>query len=66
MVGIDFGTTHSRVAVSRDEYNTMLINQHGKNSTPSYVAFTEKGVLVGQEAKDRALKDPTNTIFDIR
>ncbi|KAJ3694546.1 hypothetical protein LUZ60_010026 [Juncus effusus] len=32
---------------------------------PSYVAFTDSGILVGEAAKKQELQNPTNTVFDI-
>ncbi len=51
-VGIDLGTTNSAVAVV-DEYGkpVVLPNAEGETVTPSCVAFTETGVIVGSEAK---------------
>ncbi len=51
-VGIDLGTTNSAVAVV-DEYGKPVVvpNAEGETVTPSCVAFTETGVIVGSEAK---------------
>lgn len=51
-VGIDLGTTNSAVA-RVDEYDKAVIipNAEGEAVTPSCVAFTENGVIVGSEAK---------------
>lgn len=34
--------------------------------TPSYVAFTNEGPLVGFAAKNQAGSNPKNTIYDVR
>lgn len=38
----------------------------GQLQTPNYVAYTDDGVLVGHQAKEQALANPKNTIFDVR
>lgn len=67
IVGIDLGTTFSLAAyvengrphVVRDETGTALI--------PSCISFFDDGtVLVGSEAKNRALSDPEHTIFSVK
>ncbi|KAF9993120.1 70-kilodalton heat shock protein, partial [Entomortierella chlamydospora] len=64
-IGIDLGTTYSRVAVWKDNRVKVIANDRGNRSTPSYVAFTESGCLLGDDAKDQVATDPENTIFDI-
>ena len=51
-VGIDLGTTNSAIALV-DEYGKPVVipNAQGERVTPSCVAFTEYGVIVGSEAK---------------
>jgi molecular chaperone DnaK len=45
----------------------VLTNAEGARTTPSVVAFTEKGErLVGQVAKRQAITNPENTIFAIK
>jgi len=66
-VGIDLGTTNSVVAVVMGGETVVIPNQEGNRTTPSVVAFTEKGErLVGQVAKRQAITNPENTIFSIK
>ncbi|MCE5312315.1 MAG: molecular chaperone DnaK [Nitrospiraceae bacterium] len=66
-VGIDLGTTNSVVAVVVGGEPVVIPNQEGNRTTPSVVAFTEKGErLVGQIAKRQAITNPENTIFSIK
>ena len=64
ILGIDLGTTNSRMAVMDGGEATVLENSEGARTTPSVVAFTKSGErLVGQSAKRQAVTNPTNTIF---
>ena len=46
---------------------TVIPNAEGGRTTPSVVAFTEKGErLVGQVAKRQAVTNPENTVFSIK
>lgn len=63
IIGIDLGTTNSAVAVVQGETPTILENEDGGRTTPSVVAYTNDGVLVGEAAKRQALINPHNTFF---
>ncbi|HDH01584.1 MAG TPA: molecular chaperone DnaK [Nitrospirae bacterium] len=66
-IGIDLGTTNSVVAVMQGGEPVVIPNQEGSRTTPSVVAFTEKGErLVGQIAKRQSITNPENTIFSIK
>lgn len=62
-IGIDLGTTHSCAAVWRGDHAEIIANDQGKRLTPSCVAFTSAGRLVGEAAVNQAALNPTNTIF---
>lgn len=66
VIGIDLGTTYSCVAVWRNGGVEILPNEEGALTTPSWVAFTEEGRLVGQRAKFQAAKNPKRTLFNIK
>ncbi len=67
VIGIDLGTTNSVVSVMQGGEAVIVANQEGARTTPSVVAFTEKGErLVGQAAKRQAITNPENTIFSIK
>jgi molecular chaperone DnaK len=64
IIGIDLGTTNSVVAIMEGREPKVIVNEEGSRTTPSVVAFDEKGeVLVGQIAKRQAVTNPENTIF---
>ncbi|KAF7256312.1 hypothetical protein EG68_08968 [Paragonimus skrjabini miyazakii] len=65
-IGIDLGTTYCCVAVHHNGNNEVIPNQLGNLTTPSYVAFTEQGYIVGEEAKEQAPLNPRNTIYDAK
>lgn len=67
VLGIDLGTTNSAVAVFEGNEAKIIANKEGKNTTPSIVAFTDKGeVLVGDPAKRQAITNPEKTIYSIK
>ncbi|MBI5756465.1 MAG: molecular chaperone DnaK [Nitrospirae bacterium] len=67
VIGIDLGTTNSCVAVMTGGEPVVIPNAEGSRTTPSVVAFTDKGErLVGAIAKRQAITNPENTIFSIK
>lgn len=67
VIGIDLGTTNSCVSVFERGESKIIPNKEGKNTTPSVVAFTDKGeVLVGDAAKRQAVTNPDKTIYSIK
>lgn len=67
IIGIDLGTTNSCVALLEGTKPRVVENSEGDRTTPSIVAFTEKGeVLVGQSAKRQAVTNPDNTLFAVK
>jgi molecular chaperone DnaK len=67
IIGIDLGTTNSCVAIIEGGEVIVLANSEGGRTTPSVVAFTEKGeVLVGQTAKNQMITNPENTIRSVK
>ena len=67
VLGIDLGTTNSAMAVYEGNEGKIIANKEGKNTTPSIVAFTDKGeILVGEPAKRQAITNPQKTIYSIK
>ena len=67
VIGIDLGTTNSVVSVMEGGEPKVIANQEGSRTTPSVVAFTDKGeTLVGEPAKRQAVTNPHNTIYSIK
>lgn len=65
-IGIDLGTSKCCVGVVRDGRVDILENERTNKTTPSYVAFTDTERLVGEDAKDQATLNPTNTVFGVK
>ena len=67
VLGIDLGTTNSAMAVFEGNEAKIIANKEGKNTTPSVVAFTDKGeILVVDPAKRQAITNPEKTIYSIK
>ena len=67
VLGIDLGTTNSAMSVFEGGEAKIIANKEGKNTTPSIVAFTDKGeILVGESAKRQAITNPEKTIYSIK
>jgi chaperone protein DnaK len=64
VIGIDLGTTNSCVAIMEGKTPKVIENAEGARTTPSVVAFNQKGeLLVGTPAKRQAVTNPQNTFF---
>jgi molecular chaperone DnaK len=67
VIGIDLGTTNSCVAIMEGKEPKVIQNSEGSRTTPSIVAFTDKGErLVGQPAKRQAITNPLHTIYAVK
>jgi molecular chaperone DnaK len=67
ILGIDFGTTNSKMAYILLDEPVMIGNNEGKNITPSIVYYkNEDEVVVGELAKRNLILDPENTISSIK
>ncbi len=67
LIGIDLGTTNSCACVMESGERRVIPNREGSRTTPSVVAFTEKGdVLVGHIAKRQAVTNPQRTLFAVK
>ena len=67
IIGIDLGTTNSCVAVLEGSEPKVITNEEGDRTTPSVVAFDDKGeTIVGQFARRQATMNYENTIFSAK
>ncbi len=67
VIGIDLGTTNCCAAFMDGGAPVVIPNKEGARTTPSVVAFTERGDrLVGQIARRQAVTNPQNTVFAVK
>lgn len=67
IIGIDFGTTNSKMAYMLLDMPVMIENAEGKKVIPSVVHFAESGeVIVGEFAKRSLVAYPSRTIASIK
>ncbi|MDR1207283.1 MAG: molecular chaperone DnaK [Rickettsiales bacterium] len=67
VLGIDLGTTNSAMAFMDGADPKIIENAEGQRTTPSVAAFTSGGEqLVGITAKNQAVTNPENTIYEIK
>tara|TARA_B110000305_G_scaffold197375_1_gene222964 strand:+ start:623 stop:2467 length:1845 start_codon:yes stop_codon:yes gene_type:complete len=64
--GIDLGTTNSLVASVMSGETKLILDQEGDSLLPSIVHCGAKEMLVGKDALEYAIKDPTNTILSAK
>jgi heat shock protein 1/8 len=71
-IGIDLGNSYSCVGVYDPDRRfgfqkvAIIPNEQGNRTTPSYVAFTETGRLVGDAAKNQIAANPFNTVWNVK
>lgn len=66
IIGIDLGTGFSCVAVMEGDKPKVIVNSSGNRTTPSVVAFTDEGKVVGEAAKRQSVTNPEKTIFEAK
>ncbi|WP_448569041.1 Fe-S protein assembly chaperone HscA [Thalassotalea ganghwensis] len=64
--GIDLGTTNSLVASVKSGLAETIPDEQGRDILPSVVSFQQDQVLLGDEAKLKAVSDPENTIVSAK
>ena len=62
---IDFGNTYIRMAVYINDTIIVIPNELGSYSTPNIISFTDKEILIGEEAKKQAALNPKRTIYNL-
>lgn len=66
VVGIDLGTTFSCVSVWENGRPTVIANNMGNRTTPSWVSFQSGNVFVGEAARSKGSRSPKTTIYDAK
>ena len=65
-IGIDFGTTNSSIGLMEAGEVRLIPNAEGSVVTPSVVALTAAGPLVGEAAKRQAVTNPRYTVRSVK
>ena len=52
------------VGIWENDRVEIIANDQGYRTTPSYVAFTNSEILIGDAAKNQITLNPCNTVFD--
>ena len=68
IIGIDLGTTNSLVAHMVDGQAVAIKDEKGKSAlVPSIIHFNAEGIVeVGNEAREKLITDPANTIYSVK
>ena len=65
-IGIDFGTSSCSVGIFRNGELEIFKDENGSSSIPSYVSFTHRGTLTGQDAKEQITINHKRTIYGMK
>ncbi|KAG1359578.1 luminal-binding protein 5-like [Cocos nucifera] len=65
-IGIDLGTSYTRAAADMNGFLESIRNDKGKHMTPSWVAASTEGALVGEDAEEQATTNPEGTTFNVK
>ncbi|KAF6744939.1 heat shock protein 70 family [Ephemerocybe angulata] len=66
VVGIDFGTLHSKIGVARHRGIDIITNEVSNRATPSLVAFGPKVRSIGESAKTQETSNFKNTVGSLQ
>ncbi|KAG1829690.1 heat shock protein 70 family [Suillus variegatus] len=66
VVGVDFGTLHSKIGVARNRGIDIIVNEVSNRATPSLVAFGPKQRSIGESAKTQETSNFKNTIGGLK
>ncbi|KAJ7232076.1 heat shock protein 70 family [Mycena rebaudengoi] len=66
VVGIDFGSLHSKIGVARHRGIDIITNEVSNRATPSLVAFGPKQRAIGEAAKTQETSNFRNTIGSLK
>lgn len=66
VVGIDFGTQNTVVAVARNRGIDVIINEVSNRATPSLVSFGEQQRFIGESGKIQEISNFKNTVGSLK
>lgn len=64
-IGITIGTTNMSVGVYRNGQVVVIPNEKGERQTPAVIAYTENGIVIGEDAVYQQVSNPENTIRNV-
>ncbi|KAH9839052.1 HSP70-domain-containing protein [Rhodofomes roseus] len=66
VVGVDFGTLHSKIGVARHRGIDIIVNEVSNRATPSLVSFGPKQRSIGEAAKTLETSNFRNTVGGLK
>ncbi|KAI0302594.1 heat shock protein 70 [Russula brevipes] len=66
VVGLDFGTLHSKIGVARHRGIDIITNEVSNRATPSLVSFGPKQRALGESAKTQEISNFRNTVGSLK
>lgn len=66
VVGVDFGTLNTVIAVARNRGVDVIINEVSNRATPSLVGFGPKSRYLGEPAKTQEISNLKNTVGSLK
>ncbi|CAK9299722.1 unnamed protein product [Gordionus sp. m RMFG-2023] len=66
VVGFDFGSQNCFISIAKGGGIETITNDYSLRYTPSYISFTSKNRFIGVSAKNQALTNYKNTVFDFK
>ena len=65
-IGIDLGTTYTRIAVYHNDKLEIIPNDKGQKASASYISFTSTDELIGEDALNEINNNLKNIIYDFK
>ncbi|KDQ55641.1 hypothetical protein JAAARDRAFT_158973 [Jaapia argillacea MUCL 33604] len=66
VVGVDFGSLHSKIGVARNRGIDIIVNEVSNRATPSLVGFGPKLRSIGESAKTQEVSNFKNTVGSLK
>ncbi|ETS82638.1 Heat shock protein Hsp88 [Pestalotiopsis fici W106-1] len=66
VVGVDFGTLNTVIAVARNRGVDVIANEVSNRATPSLVGFSSKNRYLGEPAKTQEISNLKNTVSSLK
>lgn len=66
VIGVDFGTQYSTLAITRNHGVDIISNEVSKRETATYVSYTDQDRFIGERGLDRYIRNYRNTVACIK